>query len=283
MTDERPLPSPQTPPARERRRHRPIRRTSVALVLRWAAGRWRCVDPEVAGLHQVVRPGSVCLDIGAECGAYTWVLASLAGPTGQVYTAEPPDGSDRSRWRIATSLLLGCGNVVVRSPHVPGRPGGREAAGRSRRRMREVRCAEDPPRIVPVTPRVGSTVDALCRREGLQKVDFIKANVADTHTDVLMGAFSTLLRDRPALLLEIEDRRLATRTLKSTDLVRSLTQSLGYDMYCWSDGNWESVTRVTEDVRNYLFSVQPLTRGRGVRGRPRLLGGRERHGPTEYE
>ncbi|WP_328784385.1 FkbM family methyltransferase [Streptomyces canus] len=257
MTDERPHPSPEMPSARKGRRHRPTRGTSVALALRWAAGRWRCVDPEVAGLHQVVRPGSVCLDIGAECGVYTWVLASLAGPTGQVYTAEPPD---RSRWSVAISLMLGRGNVVVHSPHVPGRLTGREAAGQSRRRTRQVRCAEDLPRIVRVISRVGCTVDALCRQEGLQKVDFIKANVADANTDVLMGAFSTLLRDRPALLLEIEDGRLATRTLKSTDLVRSLTQSLGYDMYCWSDGNWEPVTRVTEDVRNYLFSRQPLTR-----------------------
>jgi hypothetical protein len=267
MTDERPHPSPEMPPAREGRWHRPTRGTSVALALRWAAGRWRCVDAEVAGLHQVVRPGSVCLDIGAECGVYTWVLASLAGPTGQVYTAEPPDRPDRSRWSVAISLMLGRGNVVVHSPHVPGLLTGREASGQSRRRTRQVRCAEDLPRIVPVIPRVGSTVDALCRQEGLQKVDFIKANVADANSDVLMGAFSTLLRDRPALLLEIEDRRLATRTPKSTDLVRSLTQSLGYDMYCWSDGNWEPVTRVTEDVRNYLFSRQPLTR----------------HGRTEYE
>lgn len=63
------------------------------------------------------------------------------------------------------------------------------------------------PKNRPVTTPV-RTVDGLCNHMGLGRVDFIKADVEGAEAAVLSGARRTLLRHRPALLLEIEDRHL---------------------------------------------------------------------------
>ncbi|MGW3660987.1 hypothetical protein ACWD6R_37505 [Streptomyces sp. NPDC005151] len=185
--------------------------------------RWHHFYPEVGDLGRVVRPGAVCLDLGAGCGAYSWALSVLAGPAGQVHCVDSPDRP--ARWAAVTSLF-GCADIVVHRDEGPSR-----------------------------------TVDALCRQAGLENVDFIRADVADTEPSALMGAFSTLLRDRPSLLLDIEDRRLANCAMNSADVVRSLTKSLGYSMYCWRDGAWEPAMYVTANIRNYLFTSRPLSRG----------------------
>ena len=50
---------------------------------------------------ELVGPGDVCVDAGANVGHYTFLTAHLAGPTGRVYAFEPnppmpPSFDDRS-------------------------------------------------------------------------------------------------------------------------------------------------------------------------------------------
>src|SRR5262249_18722168 len=47
----------------------------------------------VALLKALVRPGMRCLDVGAQTGFYTCLLALLAGETGRVYAVEPMPAS----------------------------------------------------------------------------------------------------------------------------------------------------------------------------------------------
>jgi FkbM family methyltransferase len=39
--------------------------------------------------RSLVRPGDVCVDAGANAGHYTFLLASIAGPEGRIYSFEP--------------------------------------------------------------------------------------------------------------------------------------------------------------------------------------------------
>ena len=49
-----------------------------------------CHEPEIVNLiKHVVRPGNFCLDIGANIGAHTLLMAQLTGPTGRVIALEP--------------------------------------------------------------------------------------------------------------------------------------------------------------------------------------------------
>lgn len=60
-------------------------------------------EAEVFLFRQLVRPGSVVCDVGANIGAHTVALASLTGPTGAVLAFEPI--------RFLHSLL--CGNLAL--------------------------------------------------------------------------------------------------------------------------------------------------------------------------
>ena len=47
--------------------------------------------PELFYLHQLIKPGSVCIDIGANVGYYSVFLSHCTGKVGHVYAVEPVD------------------------------------------------------------------------------------------------------------------------------------------------------------------------------------------------
>ncbi|WP_307853656.1 FkbM family methyltransferase [Streptomyces tagetis] len=97
------------------------RTAAVATALRWGAHRFPFVEDEVADLRAFVPPGSVCVDVGAEYGLYTWVLATLAGPSGRVHSVEPLPGPHR--WLRITARLLDARNVTVHRAALGARSG----------------------------------------------------------------------------------------------------------------------------------------------------------------
>ncbi|MFJ1846535.1 FkbM family methyltransferase [Streptomyces sp. NPDC088146] len=237
---------------------------SVAPALRWASSRWDFVEEEVAGLRPLVRPGAVCLDIGAEYGLYTWSLSALAGPSGKVHSVEPLHGP--AQWLRTAAAALGCDNVTVHRMAL-GERAHEGTMSLPRRRLLPVHGrayltdgASGPgPNVEfatarPVTTPV-RTVDGLCHHMGLDRVDFIKADVEGAEAAVLSGARRTLLRHRPALLLEIEDRHLEKYDMAAEHLVGRLAR-LDYDMYRWQNRGWARVADVTDDCRNYLFTAR---------------------------
>ncbi|MGW4277214.1 hypothetical protein ACWEGQ_33845 [Streptomyces seoulensis] len=116
-------------------------------------------------------------------------------------------------------------------------------------------------RLAPGRPdraRRADTVDDLCRRENLDRVDFMRVQFGEDERDVLLGAFTTLLRDQPTLLLRWGRRR--PDRLRTAETVRSLTVSLSYTMHGWQEGNWRPVTDSVRGWGGFLFRPQPLPR-----------------------
>ncbi|MFI6685870.1 FkbM family methyltransferase [Streptomyces sp. NPDC050485] len=258
MTD----PSPSRPRHPGRIPGRTGRRaTGVAAALRWAAPRCSFVEEEVAGLGEFVASGDVCLDVGAEYGLYTWTLAALAGPSGRVHSVEPLPGP--ARLLRTGARLLGCGNVTVHRTALGARPGHGTLSLPRRRglpvhgRAFLTQGASGPgPNTEfrtsrPVRTPV-QTLDQLVRREGIEKLRFVKADVEGAELAVLTGAQEVLRRCRPTLLLEIESRHLDKYGARPADIVSHL-QGFGYGLHRRHRGRWAETTRITDDCRNYLF------------------------------
>ncbi|MFE5679610.1 FkbM family methyltransferase [Streptomyces erythrochromogenes] len=240
-----------------------VRSAAVAAALRWGAARLPFVEDEVAGLAPLVRPGTVCVDIGAEYGLYTWVLADLTGPSGHVHSVEPLPGP--ARWlRTTVRLLGGSARVTVHRTALGARPG-RGVLSLPRRRglpvhgrayltegargpgpNAEFRAA----RPVPVPVR---TLDQLAEAAGGAPIGFVKADVEGAELAVLRGGARTLARHRPALLLEVEDRHLGKYGARSDELLEHLA-GYGYRAHGWRGDHWTEVDRITPERRNYLFS-----------------------------
>ncbi|MEV7601127.1 FkbM family methyltransferase [Kitasatospora sp. NPDC089797] len=239
------------------------RTATVSAALRWGAGRLSFVEDEVAGLRQVVAPGATCLDIGAEYGLYTWTLSALVGPTGAVHSVEPLPGP--ARWLRTTARLLGARNVAVHRLALGAEPG-RGTLSLPKRRGLPVHGrtylteGTDGPgpnaefaSSVRVPARV-ATLDQLADELRLTRTSFVKADVEGAELAVLRGGAATLRRHRPTLLLEIEDRHLRKYGARAADVPRHLEQ-YGYRAHRWWRGRWVPAPRITEDCRNYLFTV----------------------------
>jgi FkbM family methyltransferase len=53
------------------------------------AGMLKGKYPELFYLEQLIQPGFICIDIGANVGYYSTYISKLAGPKGQVHAVEP--------------------------------------------------------------------------------------------------------------------------------------------------------------------------------------------------
>jgi len=167
--------------------------------------------------RQLVRPGGVVVEAGANIGSHTVPLAKIVGTNGRVYAFEPQRVIFQTLCANVTlnSLL----NVDCRWQAVGAAPGtllvpsldyekennfGGLGLGSYQHGL-----------SVPVT-----TVDCL----NLERCDLLKADVEGMELDVMRGAAQTLSRFRPLLYLE-NDRRE-----KSPALLEHLL-GLGYRLY----------------------------------------------------
>jgi FkbM family methyltransferase len=225
----------------------------VATRLHWA-------EPELLGLGAVVRPGDEVIDVGAALGMYTVPLAELVGRSGRVWSFEPQrrgiftvrllrvlTGPHRGRVsRIALGPHEGSSTIVV--PFHNGFPiygHGHVAEGAGDEQGRQHRSH------APM-----STIDAWCAKNGIGTVAFIKVDVEGFEPAVVEGAVAIIGRDRPSLLLEIEDRHLARYGRTAAGFVAEIQERWpDYRMYTWVDGSWVPTTEVVTEVRNYLFAT----------------------------
>ena len=235
----------------------------LASVLRTLAPRASFIEDEVAGLAEVVKPGAICFDIGAEYGLYTFPLSRLAGPSGLVHSFEPLPGA--ARFLAAGVGAFGCRNVRRFAGAVSDRPGSGELSMPRRNGLpvhgrtflttgaNGLGPNEEFASADLVRTKI-TTIDRVYDHFHLPRVDFMKVDVEGAEPKVIEGAAKVIARHRPALLLEIEDRHLAKYGTAADDLTAHLT-SLGYGMRWWQNGQWTSVEKVTDERRNYLFTA----------------------------
>jgi FkbM family methyltransferase len=226
----------------------------VAVRLRWA-------EPELNGLDAVVRSGDTVLDIGAALGMYTVPLADIVGPDGSVFSFEPQlrgvftvrllrllTGARRGLTRrVALGPRAGVGHIAV--PYLNGFPifgHGHIAEG----------ADEGELRIHRSSTRI-DTVDSWCEAHGIDRVAFIKIDVEGFEPSVVEGAHAVIGRDRPSLLLEIEDRHLVRYGRDAAGFLADVRERWPeYRMHTWSGTKWVEVQTVEAPVRNYLFATE---------------------------
>lgn len=231
------------------------------LLLRLLSQYTPLVEGEMLGLSRVVRPGDVCVDVGANYGLYTHELSRLVGDAGLVHAVEPlPDA-----YRVLAALvsLRALGNVrthqVALGEHqessvlsVPWRHGlpvhGRaflRSGARGEGANDEFRSSRD----VEVAVR---SLDGLVMGGSLRRVDFVKADVEGAELAILRGGAALLAAWHPTLLLEIEDRHTIRYGHRADDVLGWLA-ARGYRAYRWLDARWKPCTRWTAEARNYLL------------------------------
>jgi FkbM family methyltransferase len=197
----------------------------------WLADRAGDFAPAV--VEQLVRPGDVCLDIGASWGLFTHRLAEIAGPAGAVHAFEPNPVNHRSLERIRGGrpgvTIHRCalsGAAQTAALRVPRRRGASVHA------MGSLSVPESRSGLFAKSVRVqtqrlddvlGSAVADVC---------FVKCDVEGHEQAMLDGARRLLTEARPAVLIEIEQRH---REAPVEDTFDRFTET-GYEGYALGPG-----------------------------------------------
>lgn len=194
-------------------------------------------------MRLAVRPGDVCVDVGANIGYYTRLLSRLVGPTGRVVAYEPyPPAFDLLR-RNSARLP----NVRIVQAALSDAPGEADlfvartedmsslsaSAGRSHVRVRL------------------ETLDAL--HTEVPRVDFIKIDVEGFEYAVLGGGLELLRLYRPIVTFELT-RRYIDRFGHDIEDFRALLQPLGYSIH-WLDHHGVGASLLTTTRSNDAVAV----------------------------
>ncbi len=162
-------------------------------------------EPSVVhGLEELVQPGWTAIDVGANIGYFTLLMANRVGPQGKVIAFEP----------LAENFSILQENIKLNShPNVVVE----NLALMSRTERIELRSATPGAITWVASVRVDQnsavesesveaiSLDEYVQKKGIAKVDFLKIDVEGAEASVLDGATSVLNRDKPILLIELHE------------------------------------------------------------------------------
>lgn len=176
-------------------------------------------------IDRFVRPGDVCIDVGANVGALTLALARATGETGRVFAFEPGPPTYR---RLTANILLNpslSGVVHTCQLGVSDKPG-------------ILKWVEDPSNRgngwllrkdgtdVPVV-----TLDGFCQKNAVSRVSFIKVDVEGMEYEVFKGAVSTLRGSKPILYFETRQPFVKVRGFDIFGEIERMLTEIGYRLF----------------------------------------------------
>ncbi len=183
---------------------------------------YRRAEPELGRLGELCGTGGVMIDVGAWYGPWSLRLARRAD---RLIAIEPT-----ARHEVLRKILPGNADVIHAAASDKSGTGelwtvghGTGTEGMSSMRRREIHG-----RSLPV---------ALIRLDDLDASDvrFIKIDVEGHELNVLRGAEETVRRDRPTLLIEVEER------IQPVEPLIGLLTGWGYAGWVLFRGTWRSL------------------------------------------
>jgi FkbM family methyltransferase len=193
----------------------------------WTVHFFGAYEPEVrAEIRRYLHAGAVALDIGANVGWHTLLMASRVGPGGQVYAFEP-NASTRARLVAAVDANL-LSQVIVDPRAVAGRTGvhGFQAppAGHvwdgTGHLTADSRSA--PHRIASIT------LDEFVAERQIGRIDLVKIDVEGWELAVLQGARRMLRVLRPPVVFEFDPAYVSRAGGSADDIMR-----------CWHEADYD--------------------------------------------
>lgn len=204
--------------------------------------------------RELVRPGDVVLDIGANIGAHTLPLGLLVGDTGRVLACEPT--------RYAYAKLRA--NIVA-NPHLTARITAYQTmlSTRGGDRLPDAIYSSWPlasagdlherhrGRLMSTEGAVVATLDELVNSHRLSRVTLIKLDVDGHECEVLRGGKDTLRRFKPTLLVELAPYVHEDRQERFDDLLCLLWEA-GYQLSDVATGR-----RLPQDIGEIRRRIPP--------------------------
>lgn len=166
-------------------------------------------DPEMDFIEKVLQPGDIAIDVGANGGDWTMMLARRVGRSGAVYAFEA-DPYYAEATRIALFLMRQRNIVFLpwglsdREEQVTLRVSGKDGTRYSGESYLERGVTPDSHCVVVALKRLD---DLTPLHPGLARVKVLKCDVEGFERFVLLGAAQTIAQSRPVLIVEVASNR----------------------------------------------------------------------------
>jgi len=210
---------------------------------------------ELSFARQAVKPGSLSLDIGANIGLFSIVMAHAAGPAGKVIAFEPlPRNLSLLRRSIAENGFADRVEVVEEA--VSAAPGSaRLVTPRESLTWGGAYLAPDGSQPPPGhdTLAVATTCLDACSFD--RPVSFIKMDIEGAEPQVLRGAANTLRISKPVILVELNPPALQKVSGCTPSEMVELLGSLGYACYALENALPGSRITATTPVTSMVSAV----------------------------
>lgn len=217
--------------------------------LRAIAWRLRPPEPELALVSPLADPSRAFLDVGANTGAY---LERALGRFAAVYAVEPDPELARYLERAFAGRVIVLAMALSRAPgrmrfYLP------HHAGRAISTRGSLEPDANPGLEQTIRTIEVATLDGL----DLPPLGFVKIDVEGHELAVLEGGRARLGRDRPRLLVEIEERHHPN----GSDRVPALLDGLGYEAFYWSRGSLRPLGATPIAALQNVAHAKPVTGG----------------------
>jgi FkbM family methyltransferase len=206
---------------------------------------------ETKYLRKAIGSDAVCVDIGANVGYFTMLMAQAASG-GNVHAFEP---IELNAVLLRASIELnGFTNVRINQCAVGDTVGAVSLSQSSDSAYSSIHDTQRKPLARTLTVSV-TTLDAYLEREGVERVDVLKADVEGAEGLVVAGA-SRLLSDkarRPHLImLELYDQNLQAFG-SSVSAVQAKMQSFGYEPFIVNEEG--EMVPFTDELKALYYNV----------------------------
>jgi FkbM family methyltransferase len=195
---------------------------------------------EVRFLREKVQPGMVVLDVGANLGFYTLLLADCAGPAGRVHAFEP----DLLSFEILQHRAAGRSGIELNQTAVGDHPGTitlyTNRLNRADNRVHPSLGSRTAEAVeVPLT-----TLDDYCAARGIDRIDAVKMDIQGAEVSALAGFRKTLTRLKPPwMLIEFSPEHLRGAG-SSPEAFWAILDELGYEP--WGFGKSGEAFRIVD-------------------------------------
>jgi FkbM family methyltransferase len=179
-------------------------------------------------LDRWLSPGANCIDVGANAGLISLLMAKRVSPQGRVFSFEP---SPLFYSRLQKNIQLNPGySKIIQTFNVglSDRPGS----------LNWIEDPEQPGNGLLVSPDRGggipvtvSTLDSVLKELQITDLSFVKIDVEGMEYEVLKGGFETWQKHRPIIIFETLPSTQSTRDFPVFDQIGKVFKALNYSCY----------------------------------------------------
>lgn len=185
--------------------------------------------PTIRFLRSVLKPGSVCLDVGAQMGYLSLAMATAADRRTVVHAFEPEsNNAARLRENVALNSL---NNITLHQTAVSTVDGSLKLylsndrnAGTHSTVYIESNVSSEFVEIPSVT------LESFAREKRFSSIDLIKIDVEGAEIDVINGALTVLKQHKPLVIMELSDHLQQARGQTCMEF-KEFMASYGYSAY----------------------------------------------------